>query len=209
MTPEPVAQAVTQTLFIWAWSDGMKTCKLNEMGQLEVAKAILALGHTNGLKPEPFFGDVEAAFAECDARFELGSAYTNTRKPELIDLKPEWFDTSETEPEYEEFTIARDDKPDLKFTGVLVAEVQSSANSSSNRFSGSNGRWTVLKLYKSKAGKYICQQIGRSQWEKESDRYSGAVCHSPAEAIAFFGHGWLAKELYSQTVDISDIETVD
>ena len=108
----------------------------------------------------------------------------------------------------EEIVIPRDNEKDLRFTGELVAEVQSSANNASTRYSGSTGRWTVLKLYKTKAGKFVCQSIGRTQWDKETDRYSGAACTTHDEVTAFFGHGWLAKELYGEA-GIDDAETIE
>lgn len=102
----------------------------------------------------------------------------------------------------EAFDIQRDGKTDLKFTGEQVASASSKA------VYNDGGRWTVLKLYKTKGGKYVCQSIGRTCWEGETDRYSGEVCNTEAEVIAFFGHGRLAKELYHEA-GLSDAETVE
>lgn len=40
------------------------------------------------------------------------------------------------------------------------------------------------------------------------NRYSGAVCETEAEVIKFFGHGWLAKELY-ENAGIEDAEEIE
>ena len=107
----------------------------------------------------------------------------------------------EIESDMEEFTIKNDDAPDIRFKGEELAKASSATNNST--------RWHVLKLWKTGGGKYICQQIGRTQWQGEVDRYKAAVCTSPAEVISFFGHGDTAKELYSQTADIDDVDTVE
>lgn len=87
---------------------------------------------------------------------------------------------------------------DIRFVGELIGEVSSSANNASSNYSGSTGRWSELRLYRSRGGKLICEQIGKTQWIGEHDRCSGAVCDTEAEVIAFFGLGWLAKELYDE-----------
>lgn len=97
----------------------------------------------------------------------------------------------------EEFTVFRDGEKNLRFEGELIAARKSSPVMGNNRYSGSNGRWSVLKLYKTKGGKFICQRIGMTSWDKESDRYTGLVCTNMAEVVAFFGMSDLAKELYS------------
>ncbi len=40
------------------------------------------------------------------------------------------------------------------------------------------------------------------------DRYSGKVCETFEEVIEFFGHGWLAKELYTRA-SIDDVVEVE
>ena len=94
---------------------------------------------------------------------------------------------------------------DIKFTGEVMATATSSANNSSgSAHSGSVGRWTELQLYKTQSGKYICESIGRTQWQGERDIFNGAICTTVDEVIAFFGTGWLAKELYdSAKIDAS------
>jgi len=66
-----------------------------------------------------------------------------------------------------------------------------------------------LALYRTQGGKYICSQIGRTQWQREHDRHSGAVCETAECVCEFFGNGWLAKELYAETTEIDCDERVD
>lgn len=107
------------------------------------------------------------------------------------------------ESDMETITVQRDNDTDLRFTGEEVASV-----SSRDAYSSNNGRWTVLKLWKTKGGKFVCQSIGRTQWQGESDRYSAAVAENEAGIIEFFKHGRLAKELYSEA-GIDDVQEIE
>lgn len=109
----------------------------------------------------------------------------------------------------EQYTVERDGARALKFTGEELASARSHADQAmGSSWSGSVGRWTELTLYKTKGGKYVCEKIERTQWQGERDRYSGATCDSTEEVMEFFGHGWLAKELY-YNADIDDAEEVE
>lgn len=107
-----------------------------------------------------------------------------------------------------EHTIIRDNAPDLIFTGEVIASASSSPETARSDYSGSTGRWTELCLYRTKGGKYVCETIGRTQWQGEHDRHSAAVCETPEAVCEFFGSSWLAKELYAST-DIDCAERVD
>jgi hypothetical protein len=108
----------------------------------------------------------------------------------------------------ETFTLKVDNAPSLRFTGELLAEAISSGESNRKSYSGDPGRWTVLELYKTIGGKFVCHQIGRSVREGERNRFSSKVCETHDEVIAFFGHRWLAKELYDEA-GIDDVVEVD
>lgn len=109
----------------------------------------------------------------------------------------------------ETFTIKRDNEPDLRLSGEIIGHAASSANNAAgSRYSGQTGRWTELTLYKTAGGKYVCEQVGRTQWQGERDRFSGAVCETIEEVIEFFGHRWLAKELYAEA-GINDVVEID
>ncbi|GEM_PF-1199208 len=69
---------------------------------------------------------------------------------------------------------------------------------------GMRGRWAELILYRTQGGKYVCEQIGRTERQGESDRRSAAVCEDHEGVIEFFGTGWLAKDLYAKAgIDIT------
>lgn len=86
--------------------------------------------------------------------------------------------------------------PDIRFAGEKIAEVSSSKHRDSEFYSGKTGRWTELLLYKTKGGKFVCQQVGRTEWAGEYDRHSAEVCATLDDVKKFFGFGWLAKRLY-------------
>lgn len=98
----------------------------------------------------------------------------------------------------DEHIVERDNDSDIKFRGELIASESSSNNNASSYYSGSPGRWTTLALYRTAGGRYVCEQVGHTQWQGEHDRRSGAVCETVDEVIEFFGHGWLAKQLYAE-----------
>lgn len=100
------------------------------------------------------------------------------------------------ESEMETITLINDNASDIRFSGEIIAKSGSSPNNAHSNYSGSTGRWMTLNLYKTAGGKFVCQSIGLTQWQGEKDRYKAAVCESEADVIAFFGHGWLAKDLY-------------
>lgn len=107
------------------------------------------------------------------------------------------------------FEVYRDNKPALEFYGECIASVSSSDDKAmGSMWSGETGRWTELALYKTTSGKYVCEQIGRTRWQGERDRFSAEVCDTLDQVRAFFGHRWLAKELY-EDAGIKDVQTVD
>lgn len=108
----------------------------------------------------------------------------------------------------EQITLDNDNAPNVGFEGELIAEASSSSNNASGYYSGSPGRWTELKLYRTKGGKLVCQTVGHTQHSGEQTRYKVGVCETEADVIEFFGHGWLAKELYSRA-GITDIQEVE
>lgn len=112
------------------------------------------------------------------------------------------------EGDMETITLENDNAPEVRFTGELVATAKSSANNASGHYSGATGRWTELRLYRTAGGRYVAQSVGHTQWAGEHTRYSTVVCETTADVIAFFGHGWLAKELYGEA-GIEDVQHVE
>jgi hypothetical protein len=108
-----------------------------------------------------------------------------------------------------EYFVTRDGERDIIFTGEVIATAKSSPNTAAGNYSRSTGRWSELTLYRTQGGKYVCQEIGRTQWQGEHDRYRGAVCEDADCVCEFFGQGWLAKELYADTAEIDCSISVD
>jgi hypothetical protein len=109
----------------------------------------------------------------------------------------------------EKFTLKVDNQPSIRFTGSLIGSAENSDDRATGRsFSGETGRWTELALYKTKGGKFVCHQIGRTRWAREHDRYTAEICDTLDEVREFFGHRWLAKELYDDA-GIDDITELD
>jgi hypothetical protein len=109
----------------------------------------------------------------------------------------------------ERFAVVRDNAPDVTFTGELLVNTSSSQDRiDGDRWSGSPGRWTTLKLYRTTGGKFVAQRIGHTMWEGERTRYTAKVCETEDEVKGFFGMGWLAKDLY-EDAEIDTTEHVD
>lgn len=109
-----------------------------------------------------------------------------------------------TDDDMTDYVVQQDDGPSVAFNGKRIGEVSSSNNNANPSYSGSTGRWTILRLYRTRGGKFVCEKIGHSQWQGEKSRYSAAVCETEAEVTEFFKFGWLAKELYDDaSIDTS------
>lgn len=79
---------------------------------------------------------------------------------------------------------------DLEFEGHLVGSISSRIRD--------RDRWTELRLYKTKGGSFIAEEVGCSVVEQEINLTEAEVCKSEADVIAFFGDGWLAKRFYDE-----------
>ena len=94
-----------------------------------------------------------------------------------------------------------DDAPNIRFAGTLIA------SASSRDDSGSPGRWAEYRLYKTRDGRYACSAVSKTCWDDERDWSRAAFCATEAEVKAFFGAGWLARELYDDAgIEYSDDE---
>lgn len=104
--------------------------------------------------------------------------------------------------EAKERIIKRDNAPDLKFKGVLIA------SNSSRTYTNDHGRWFEIALYKTVGGKFVCQRKEYTQWQGENNRYFASVCDSVDCVKNFFGQGRYSKKLYKEA-GIDNIEIVD
>ncbi len=91
----------------------------------------------------------------------------------------------------ETFELARDDGPDVRFQGEQIAGA-----SSFHHEGPRNTRWTELKLFRTKGGKLVCQEVGQTRWDGERTKYRLHFAESEAEMVEALGFGWLAKKLY-------------
>lgn len=109
----------------------------------------------------------------------------------------------------ETHTLEIDNAPNIRFNGKKICSASSSPDQAMGScYSGKTGRWTELHLYKTGGGNFICHQIGRTQWVGERDRFSGKACGTLEEVKEFFGHRWLAKDLYYKA-GIDDVIEVE
>jgi len=90
-----------------------------------------------------------------------------------------------------DYTVLNDKGLDLSFTGVLLAEV--SSGEWDNR-----KRWTRLRLFRTRGGSYVCNEIGESSNAKEKAFNKAIVAESVTDMVRFFGKGRLAMELYDR-----------
>jgi hypothetical protein len=111
-----------------------------------------------------------------------------------------------------EYIVTRDDKADLRFTGVLLASAAPA--------SAPKGSWQEYRIYRTSGDKHVFSKVTRNVREEEEDTHEAEV-FDPAPssvpsqlmrsareiararpltwtdaAVAFFGYDPLAKALY-------------
>lgn len=135
--------------------------------------------------------------------------------------------TKKRSDDFEDVEIARKDAPDVRFTGRLLAEVDSDTEGR-NGGRTNRGRWTRLQLWELKSGTWIAAAIGCSDRQGEidigeierippvnagsrgftEDRTIGSEMDRANRVMQFFGWTWLAKKLADQlgwdTVEVID-----
>ena len=100
------------------------------------------------------------------------------------------------------FVLERDNGPDISFNGEHLSFVSSEGKSRDP------ARWTELSLYRTKSGRFVCEEVGMTLQERERDRHRVEVVELEEDVQEFFGHGWLAKELYTEA-GIEAVEFID
>jgi len=117
-----------------------------------------------------------------------------------------------------EQVVVRDGKPDLAFTGALLASVASLSSTDQEH-------WEEYRIYETNGGKHVFSKVTRSVFVQEPDRHSAEVFEpSPSSvpsqllrsardlihtrplawtdaAVTFFGYGPRAKALYRKLGD--------
>lgn len=74
-----------------------------------------------------------------------------------------------------ETTIERDSDLPIRFTGEIIAEVDS--------YVPGKSRWTALNLYRTSTGRYVLHEEGLTEIDGESDRSSAVVASDVDELI--------------------------
>jgi len=96
----------------------------------------------------------------------------------------------------ERITLERDNARDVTFVGELIAEAASSPDRASHDYSGAVGRWTELRMFRTKGGKFVCQRTSYTQWQGETDQHEVHIVSEKDAAVFFFGTDRIAKQLY-------------
>jgi len=91
-----------------------------------------------------------------------------------------------------QFVAFRDNDADIVFNGRLLGAI---SNEDQAHIAG---RWMELSLYKTDAGKFICERLRYSLNPGERDVFEAAVCDSTVEVVAFFGFGRISKRLFKE-----------
>ena len=76
------------------------------------------------------------------------------------------------------FTVTRDGKKDLTFTGVLIGSGSDHEPQGPN-----NSRWSEIDIYRTDSGKYVVAQVYRTRWQREEGSRRAEVVGSPAEVL--------------------------
>ena len=97
-------------------------------------------------------------------------------------------DTTTPEAPLPEHTLYRPDQPDLSFR---------STDEWAERTPENCGRWEVINVYLTPAGKYITQHIARTCWQGENDTHTVTASIDIPGLVEALGQGDLAKEIYA------------
>jgi hypothetical protein len=88
----------------------------------------------------------------------------------------------------EHFSLDNDDAPYVQFHGELIG------SGSTRRDDRDASRWTVFRIYRTKAGTLVASITGNSLWDGEITRYRVVVCKTESDVVALFGFSSAAKE---------------
>ena len=132
--------------------------------------------------------ELDAIIQEYDkfTDFDFSQTFEEMNKAVQIDVDEEL--------EMKTTTIEVTNEPNIEFMGEELAKV----NNMINRNGGDAIRYSRLALYQTQAGRFICHQCDVDRMGGETYYYTATVADDHAGVIGFFGHGDLAKELYSE-----------
>ncbi len=77
-----------------------------------------------------------------------------------------------------QFTVTRDGKKDLQFTGVKIG-----SGSDHEHQGPQNSRWSEIDIFRTDSGRYVVAQVFRTRWQGEEDSRRAEVCESAAAVL--------------------------
>lgn len=105
----------------------------------------------------------------------------------------------------ETIRIKRTNKSDIRFVGEEVGSASSSTNNARQDYSGYQGQWEELTVYRTSSGKYVCKRFTGTCWEGQVSHTLALVVDDVPGVVDFFGYSWLAKALYADADIDSDL----
>lgn len=82
---------------------------------------------------------------------------------------------------YKERIFDRDNERKIKTKCALIATTETSAENCASNYSGSVGRWKVLRAFLTSGGNLLITEEHLSQWQGERTRYSAVILKNSAE----------------------------
>lgn len=181
----------------WQANGGTDTLEDAYDFELSVADQIPCSLDAPGYKILDIDGD---EITESEAVYQVGDDIQRTADwqgavRKILPAMPEAEDIEDIDEDddMETITLRRDDGADIRFQGEQIA-----SESSWHHDGPRNTRWTVLTLYRTRGGKLVCSEVGRTIWQGERDRFKVHVADTEQQLIDSLGFGWLAKELYEE-----------
>lgn len=93
-------------------------------------------------------------------------------------------------------SISRTGMPPIRFTGEIIGEGTTRHHNST--------RWTNVRIYATKGGKFVAEVQRRTQWQGERDTTNGNSFSTAAECIE-----WLAGETGTNGVGVASQEAIE
>lgn len=137
----------------------------------------------------------------------------NLQAIQIDDLRDSFMSYLQTYKVESRFVVKRDNQADLEFTGSLIGfasnrKFPDRQEEGEVKANAPTTRWTVLSLYQTKGGNYVCHQANHSINPGEHDKMEALVTKSKEEVTNFFGYRWLAKKLY-ESANFNANEIID
>ncbi len=137
----------------------------------------------------------------------------NLQAIQIDDLRDSFMSYLQTYKVESRFVVKRDNNADLEFTGSLIGfasnrKFPDRQEEGEVKANAPTTRWTVLSLYQTKGGNYVCHQANHSINPGEHDKMEALVTKEKEKVADFFGYRWLAKKLY-ESANFNANEIID